>query len=314
MDRAQTFNLEAVGSSPAPASKPHTMKKLLQELANTTSRGKRTLPDGSYVSERRLATIVRVSEIAEEIAPAEEDKLAKMVANWKEQFAPGTVKLYLDVCRQATKGKGYQWPSVKREDQEPTPIPTDIALRIIEDPLPGGFDEQWDEDLWTVCKLAINSCLRPIDAVNVTIDCVGEGEVIVKHRKTKKQVRSSLHPALTSWLIDREEQCGCVYTKEFKRLSELYRKRMIKPFLHRVLVHYGVSNKITIGMAAGTVRRQKLGDVIVAKSLRSTGANLLLSMGIPAHDVMAIGGWSSFEIFRKHYLKPNINVWNKQQP
>lgn len=291
------------------------MKKDIQELYKRTYKGKRTLPDGTFVSQKRLLTIQRVAEIAQEIKPGpeSEEAIKDMVAEWREEYKVGTIKLYLEVCKQATKGKDYIWPSVRNEIKEPTPIPIDIAKRIINDDLPQSFVHEYDMDCFTACKVAINSCLRPIDAINITLDNVGDGEMIVRHRKTKKQVRSKLHPSAVEWLHNRERKIKNVFTKRWYRINENYRKRMVKSFLLRLLDYYEVSDKIIIGVDAGNVTRKKLRDVITAKSLRSTGANLLLSMGVPAHNVMAIGGWSSYEIFSKHYLKPDIDVWKSQQ-
>jgi integrase len=288
------------------------MKKLIQQLAERTRNGERTLPDGSYVSDRRLITIEQVAAIADEIrpGPASERHIANMVNRWRETLAPGTVKLYITVAKQATKGMEYIWPSIKTEESEPTPLPTDIAKRIVEDDIPAGLTEQYDTDCWTACKLAINSCLRPVDAISVTANCIGDGEMIVRHRKTKRQVRSSLNPNVAAWLTEREESEGDIYSREWMQLNEDYRKRLLKDFLMRLLDAYGIADRVIIGMDAGSVSKRKLRDVITAKSLRSTGANLLLSMGVPAHDVMAIGGWTTYQIFQKHYLKPNINVWN----
>ena len=294
-----------------PFFKPCTMKKLLQELAHQTYLGKRTHADGSYISERRLATIQRVAEIAEEIKPGpnSEARIKAMIAKWSESLSPGTIKLYLEVCKQATKGQDYVWPSIKRDEREPTPIPIDIAKLIIMDELPESFDQAYDLDCFTACKVGINSCLRPIDAVTLTIDNVGYGEMIVTHRKTKKQVRSMLSPDVASWLSGMEEVHGNVFSSQWYQREEAYRKRLVRDFLWRLLDHYGASDRIIVAVDAGRVTRKRLRDVIVAKSLRSTGANLLLSMGVPPHDVMAIGGWSSYDIFKKHYLKANIDVW-----
>jgi len=288
------------------------MKKLIQDLAEKTRNGQRTLPDGSCVSERRLVTIEQVAQLADEIkpGPASEKAIAKMVERWRMTLAPGTIKLYLTVARQATKGMEYVWPSIKTEESEPTPLPVDVAKRILEERMPDSLEVQYDDDCWTACKLAINSCLRPIDAINVKADNIGDGEMIVRHRKTKRQVRSSLNPIVASWLTEREEQEGDIYSRAWTQLCEDYRKRLLKEFLMRLLDAYGIADRIIIGMDAGTVSKRKLKDVITPKSLRSTGANLLLSMGVPAHNVMAIGGWTTYEIFQKHYLKPNIDVWN----
>lgn len=289
------------------------MKKLLQQLKDTTYVGSRKNPDGSLISERRYRTIERVADIAQEIAPGPSSaaKIADMVRSWSEDYGlkDGTIKLYLDVCKQATAGMNYEWPKFKRSEEEPVPVPNDIAVRWLEDPLPAEFTDNYDTDCFTAVKLAINSCLRPIDAVNVKMDNIGNGELLIKHKKTRKVVRSTIHYGVQMWLTDREEEYGDVFSPRWRTLDQNYRKRMVKDFIHRMLEYYGAADRVVVGMAAGEVSRKRLRDVITAKSLRSTGANLLLSMGVSAENVMAIGGWSSYDIFRKHYLKPNIEVW-----
>lgn len=285
------------------------MKKDIQQLADRVYSGEYTLPDGTFVSESRLNTIKRVAHIAWEIKPGNNSQLQKMVQEWRKNYSDSTVKLYLDICKQAVKGKDYLWPKLKQEQKEPTPIPVEIAKQIIADQLPDSFDQPYDTDCFTAAKLAINSCLRPIDAVTLTIENIGDGYLVSPHQKTKRVVRSEINPSVMEWIAERTAEYGDLYSHEWRGIGASYRKRILKEFLLRLLDYYGVAEKVMVGMDAGSVSRYKLKDVITAKSLRSTGANLLLSMGVPAHDVMAIGGWSSYDIFRKHYLKPNIEVW-----
>jgi len=284
------------------------LKRQVEGLARRMQNGTYRTKDGSFVSERRVTT---VKEVAKHIPLGVNTKnqVHNLVDQWMANYASNTVALRISVMAMVTD---MELPRVRLGGQEPLPIPAKYGLQILTDEHPKLFvRDKWDDDCFTVTKLAINSCLRPIDAVGISSENISNGMLLVVHQKTKLPVRSELHPALNERIKKKIADQGEVYSWGWRQLSQEYKKKLLTEFVKKLSDGYGFGHIEHQEVVRGKVKKKTLRQLVTGKSLRSTGANVLLELGVPVQDVMAIGGWKSFDIFRDHYLKPNINVWTR---
>ena len=290
------------------------MKSYLLTLVDLAARGKRKVK-GHFVSHRRLLTYKRVADITPEIPPGDGslERLEKLLDSWRDMgMSESTIKTYVDVLKMVP-GK-YDFPKLDVPKTEPQHLPIEVAWQILIAPLPFWVSTDKQRSLWTATKLSLNSALRPGDSLSITKQNIAGDILMVKHQKTGVIVRSQLHPAVAEYLAGEIERNGDVYPFGFSRTALDYRKRMFTDFVKEILVHYDCADNVVFDTADGTVKQYKLKDVITAHSLRASSVALMLSKGIQAHDVKAVGGWSqNSPIFAQHYLKPNINIWGNGQ-
>lgn len=280
------------------------MKTQLHSIADKAEQGT-TRYKGRFLSPSRVQTLRRVADLTPEIppGPGSTRALQALLASWQGMFAASTVRTYADALRMV-KGD-YRFPSIDLgyTPAEPQHLPLWVAEQIITQDAPTWVTQR---HLWTICRLAINSCLRPGDAVSVSKNNIVGDTMILKHQKTGKLVRSRLHPALAADI----SEMGSVLPQAWYSLRLDYRKRILNVFVKELMHEFGIYETEILDTSSGEVQKLILGAVVTAHSLRSTGANYLLSKGVAAHNVMAIGGWAlNSPVFIRHYLKPNIDIW-----